>query len=117
MLHYLIDDPQPGMRFMASRNWSAVLNSLRSWAVRPGDEEDAALLDRFIADRDEAAFTRLFERYGPLVWGVCRRVLGPTPDAEDALQATFLVLLRKARSIGKRASVRSWLYGVAYRVA
>jgi RNA polymerase sigma factor (sigma-70 family) len=103
---------------MASRKWSAILDYLRSLSAVPAERaSDADLLDRFIRERDEAAFALLFERHGPLVWGVCRRVLGWTPDAEDAFQATFFVLLRRAHAIGKRTSLRSWLYGVAYRVA
>jgi RNA polymerase sigma factor (sigma-70 family) len=78
---------------------------------------DAHLLERFARERDEAAFTSLMRRHGPLVWGVCRQVLAQEQAAEDAFQATFLVLVRKARSVSKRASVRSWLYGVALRVA
>src|SRR5207253_2132550 len=61
-------------------------------------------------------FAELVRRYGPLVWGLCRRVLPHIHDAEDGFQATFLILARKASSIGKRDSVRSWLYGVARRV-
>jgi len=83
----------------------------------PGDQTDADLLERFATRREEAAFALLFERHGPMVLGVCRRVLDNADDAADAFQATFLVLLRKAESIRKRASVASWLYGVAYRVA
>ncbi len=81
------------------------------------EDSDAHLLERFARERDEAAFTSLMRRHGPLVWGVCRRVLAQEQAAEDAFQATFLVLVRKARSVSKRASVRSWLYGVALRVA
>jgi len=83
----------------------------------PRDGSDGQLLDRFRTQHDEAAFTALVQRYGPLVLGVCRRVLRHDQDAEDAFQATFLVLVRKAGSIGKRGSVGSWLCGVAYRVA
>src|SRR5436305_10903147 len=78
---------------------------------------DAELLERFLHGRDAAAFELLVWRYGPLVLGVCRKVLRQAEDAEDAFQATFLLLARKAGSIGKRTSVGSWLYKVAYRVA
>jgi RNA polymerase sigma factor (sigma-70 family) len=81
------------------------------------DLTDRQLLDRFVARHEEAAFEALLLRYGPLVLGVCRRVLHDTHDADDAFQATFLVLARKAASIAKRQSVGSWLYGVAYRIA
>jgi RNA polymerase sigma-70 factor (ECF subfamily) len=78
---------------------------------------DSALLESFLRHGDEAAFGALVQRYGPLVFGVCRRVLQHQQDAEDAFQATFLVLARKAGSISKRECVGSWLYGVAYRIA
>jgi RNA polymerase sigma factor (sigma-70 family) len=78
---------------------------------------DAELLQRFVAGRDEAAFELLVWRHGPMVLGVCRRVLRRDQDAEDAFQATFLVLVRKAGSIGNGAAVGSWLHKVAYRVA
>jgi RNA polymerase sigma factor (sigma-70 family) len=78
---------------------------------------DQQLLDRFVTNREETAFTALVRRHGPLVLGVCRRVLRHEHDAEDAFQATFLVLARRAASINKRASVGSWLYQVAFHVA
>jgi RNA polymerase sigma factor (sigma-70 family) len=78
---------------------------------------DAELLERFAGQREELAFEALLRRHGPLVWNVCRRVLADEHAAEDAFQATFLVLVRKARSVSKKASLRSWLYGVALRVA
>jgi RNA polymerase sigma factor (sigma-70 family) len=81
------------------------------------DPSDRQLLERYVARRDETAFAGLVERYGRAVWGVCRRVLPQAADAEDAFQAVFLVLARKAGSIHRREAVGSWLYGVAYRTA
>jgi DNA-directed RNA polymerase specialized sigma24 family protein len=77
---------------------------------------DGELLDRFIERHDEAAFTVLIDRHGPMVWGVCRRLLH-RHDAEDAFQATFLVLARKAASIRSKEMVGNWLYGVAHQTA
>jgi len=82
-----------------------------------GAATDRQLLEEFLARRDPAAFASLMRRHGGTVLGVCQRVLNHVHDAEDAFQATFLVLIRKARSIAKREAVGSWLYGVAYRVA
>lgn len=78
---------------------------------------DAQLLDRFVHAHDANAFEALVWRHGPTVWSVCRRVLRHEQSAEDAFQATFLTLVRKAKSVIKRASIGSWLYTVAYRVA
>src|SRR5262245_66144731 len=77
---------------------------------------DGELLGRYVDRRDEAALAALVNRHGPMVWGVCRRQLS-RHDAEDAFQATFIVLVRKAASIGQREAVGNWLYGVAHQTA
>jgi RNA polymerase sigma factor (sigma-70 family) len=85
-----------------------------------GDLTDGQLLERFMTSRRESAepaFTALVERHGSMVWGVCCRVLPDSHQAEDAFQATFLVLAQQARTVRRRDSVASWLYGVAHRVA
>jgi RNA polymerase sigma factor (sigma-70 family) len=74
------------------------------------------LLQRFVRQRDEAAFEALLRRHGPMVWGVCRRVLQPA-DAEDAFQATFIVFVRRANSLDGRGPLGNWLFGVARRIA
>ncbi|MFL5341787.1 MAG: sigma-70 family RNA polymerase sigma factor [Gemmataceae bacterium] len=78
---------------------------------------DAALVQAFATRRDEGAFAELVRRHGPMVYGVCRRLLGDADAADDAFQATFLVLARKANAVNGRPSIGPWLYGVASRVA
>jgi RNA polymerase sigma factor (sigma-70 family) len=81
------------------------------------DTSDGQLLERFCAARDEAAFAALMRRHGPLVLSVCRRLLTDADDVEDAFQAAFMVLVRRASGLRREGSLGSWLYGVAYRVA
>ncbi len=78
---------------------------------------DAQLLERYLSTRDEAAFEALVNLHGPMVLGLCRRMLRDPSDVDDAFQATFLVLVRKAPAIRDRGLLANWLYGVAYRVA
>jgi RNA polymerase sigma factor (sigma-70 family) len=78
---------------------------------------DEGLLSRFVTQQDMDAFAVLVRRHGPMVMRVCQRVLQNAHDAEDAFQATFIVLMRKASAIGRRELLANWLYGVAYRVA
>lgn len=81
------------------------------------DATDAELLGTYVENRNEAAFELLVHRHGDLVWRVCRHVLRDTQIAEDAFQATFLILVRKADSIARPELLANWLYGVAHRVA
>src|SRR5262245_42252241 len=104
---------------MIDRQLGTVVRYIRQVAHRPdlADESDARLLERFTTRHDGEAFDVLICRHGAMVWGVCRRVLNASHDAEDAFQSTFLVLARKKRIGFKGDSVGNWLYGVAYRTA
>jgi RNA polymerase sigma factor (sigma-70 family) len=104
---------------MTSDQASLLLQHIRRLAGARGAAQppDAQLLERFAAQRDEAAFTALVRRHGPMVLNVCRSVLRHEQDAEDAFQATFWVLARKAASIRRPEAVAGWLYEVAYHVA
>jgi RNA polymerase sigma factor (sigma-70 family) len=103
---------------MASFNLHTLLRQVRRLDPQaPGVPTDAQLLDRLVAHGDEAAFEVVVWRHGPMVLSVCRRVLHQEQDAEDAFQATFLALVRKASSIHRYDAVASWLYKVAHRIA
>jgi RNA polymerase sigma factor (sigma-70 family) len=104
---------------MSGTGVEVVLAQLRGRAAADEAREvpDRQLLERFTAGRDEAAFAALVGRHGPLVWGVCRRVLGEGPDAEDAFQAAFVVLARKAGSVGRTGALGGFLHRVAYHAA
>jgi RNA polymerase sigma factor (sigma-70 family) len=104
---------------MLSGQLAPVIRFLRT--LKPGGEAgeaaDRELLERWAAVRDGDAFAALVGRHGPMVFGVCRRVLRNAHDAEDAFQATFLVLARRAGSVSRPELLGNWLYGVAYRTA
>jgi RNA polymerase sigma factor (sigma-70 family) len=94
-----------------------LIDRLRKVVAVQSGLSDGDLLDRFLTDRDEVAFEALVRRHGPMVLGVCQRLLHHAHDAEDAFQATFLVLIRKATTILPRDRVGAWLYGVARQTA
>src|SRR5436309_6343619 len=105
---------------MADRSLSALLQRLQQQQLPgpPGEgPADADLLRRFIAHRDGRAFELLLWRHGPMVLATCRRLLRHEQDAEDAFQATFLVLARKAGSIARGEALGGWLHRVACRIA
>jgi RNA polymerase sigma factor (sigma-70 family) len=104
---------------MAARQLNEFMRHLR----RVLDRQDASgitdgeLVKRYVQQRDETAFEALLRRHGPMVFGVCRRVLHHQHDAEDAFQATFLIFVSKASSLRSPGMIGNWLYGVAYRTA
>src|SRR5690348_10693988 len=101
---------------MAATQLQTMLGQMRR-LVTAGPEDDAHLLSRFVAARDAAAFELLVWRHGAMVYRLCQSVCRSEQDAEDAFQATFLTLARKAGAISRRHSLGSWLYKVGYRAA
>src|SRR5262245_54513992 len=106
-----------GPKVMARISLDNVLHCARTLVAPAVEPPEAQLLERFLARRAEASSAALVGLHGPMVLTVCRRLLADEHAAEDAFQATFLVLARRAASLRKRGSVASWLYGVACRVA
>src|SRR6516162_3422821 len=104
---------------MTTSPMTEFLQQLRGTALLPDGAgmTDGELLEGFVTRRDEAAFAALVQRHGPMVWGVCRRVLRNYHDVENAFQATFLVFVRKAASIASRELLANWLYGVVHQTA
>ena len=104
---------------MATAQLDTVVRHLRRAVLRQdaAGRTDGQLLASFIEQNDEAAFDTLIRRHGPMVFGVCCRIVRNHHDAEDAFQATFLVLARKASSVRPRERVANWLHGVALRTA
>jgi RNA polymerase sigma factor (sigma-70 family) len=104
---------------MTGESLNLLLRQVRRLAGCSGEGHatDRLLLERFVESREDGAFAELARRHGPMVWGVCRGVLRNWHDAEDAFQATFLVLARKAPSIRRPEALAGWLYGVAYHLA
>src|SRR6516162_9425281 len=104
---------------MATTQAGIVLRHVRGLAAagKAGQLADGQLLERFTAGNDPAAFEALLRRHGPMVLGVCRRLLRDPHDAEDAFQATFCALAQKARSVRQAGSVGGWLYQVACNAA
>src|SRR5262245_46826017 len=104
---------------MAAGQIDRVIRHLRRSALLPDGAgmSDGQLLEAFRGRQEDAAFEALMRRHGPMVRGVCRRVLRNEADAEDAFQATCLVLVRKAWSLRLRSGLGNWLYGVAYHTS
>jgi RNA polymerase sigma factor (sigma-70 family) len=102
---------------MGAAPLQTLLGYIRRLGPDGGDDGDGELIRRFAADRDEAAFTALVRRHGPMVWTVCSRLTCHPNDAEDAFQAAFLILARKATALRNPDALSPWLYGVARRVA
>src|SRR5262249_42993160 len=104
-------------RTMSAAQLATFVNRLGSAAAPDAEVSDCDLLDRYARRRDEAAFAALVRRHGRLVWNVCRCVLPSHHDAEDAFQAAFLALAKKAGTLPADLGLAGWLHGTAYRSA
>src|SRR5262245_28301802 len=102
---------------MPSSSLNMVVQHLCAAGRDGAGRTDGELLTHFLSRRDEDALAALVGRHAPMVWGVCRRVLRNPHDAEDAFQATFLVLVQKAAAVVPREMVANWLHGVARQTA
>src|SRR5262245_58170327 len=104
---------------MATTNLNAFLRRLTRGMIAEtlADQSDRQLVELFLAGRDGAAFEAIVRRHGPMVYRVCWRVLRQEQDTEDAFQATFVLLAQRVHTLRKRASLASWLHGIAHRVA
>ncbi len=102
---------------MSKNQPDKAIQLLRRIVVQSGARTDSRMLDLYVRQKDDAALAALIVRHGPMVWGVCHRILRNHHDAEDAFQATFLVLVRKAATIRQKELVANWLYGVARQTA
>src|SRR5262249_26064325 len=111
--------PLTSRRTIMAPSVAHVLAQMNRWtaAAQTNNVADAVLVERYLHQHEEAAFAALVARHGTMVLRLCRRILGATPAAEDAFQATFLILARKAHSLKQPDSLTAWLYGVARRVA
>jgi RNA polymerase sigma factor (sigma-70 family) len=96
---------------------AALVQTLERWTGAPECDLDSSFLRRFLSQRDEEAFAALIHRHGPLVYGTCRRILGNRTDTDDAFQAVFFVLARRAHTLKLDRSIGPWLHGVALRLA
>src|SRR6516165_11525120 len=96
---------------------AALVQILERWTGSHECDLDSSFLARFLARRDEDAFAALVHRHGPLVYGTCLRILGNRTDTDDAFQAVFFVLARRAHTLKRDRSIGPWLHGVALRVA
>src|SRR5438270_7940443 len=96
---------------------AALVQILERWTGPHECDPDSGFLARFLTRRDEGAFAALVHRHGPLVYGTCLRILGNRSDTDDAFQAVFFVLARRAHTLKRDRSIGPWLHGVALRVA